>query len=177
MNAHWYEHFAAWLKSKGRHRMIRRERDDIQEDYLERFYILSTKWIGVYLHRFCSDDDDGLHDHPWNSVSILLNGCYVEEMPERQLVPYGPTIKRKRYPLHPVFFLRSKYDAHRITLMRWEDVETEEETWLFGKPIWSLFIRFGTKRRTWGFYRDRGWQPAEFQSRKEIAKAHANMDS
>lgn len=169
MNQHWFEHLAAWLKSKGRHRMIRRERDGNQENYLERFYILSTKWIGVYLHRFWSDDDDGLHDHPWNSVSVLLHGSYVEEMPERQAVPYGPTIKKKRYPLHPPFFVRSRYDAHRITILRCEDAETEEEYALVGEPIWSLFIRFGAKRRTWGFYRNKGWEPAEVQSRKELA--------
>ena len=168
----WFEYLATWLKSKGRHRMI--YRDDANDprgyvEYLERFYILSTSWIGVYLHRFWSDDDDGLHDHPWNSVSVLLNGCYVEEMPERQVVPYGPTIKKKRYPLHPVFFVRSKYDAHRITLLRREDAEAEEEHHWVGAPIWSLFIRFGTKRRVWGFYRQGGWKPAEVQSRKEIA--------
>jgi hypothetical protein len=164
----WFERFAAWLKSKGRHRMIPRERDGKQEDYLERFYILSTRWIGVYLHRFWADDDDGLHDHPWNSVSILLSGGYIEEMPERQVVPYGPTIKKMRYPLHPVFFVRSKHDAHRITILRREDAVTEEEHHWVGAPIWSLFIRFGSKRRVWGFYRNGGWQPAEVQSRKEL---------
>lgn len=174
MNRHWFEHVAAWLKSKGRHRMIRRERDGNQENYLERFYILSTKWIGVYLHRFWSDDDDGLHDHPWNSVSVLLSGGYVEEMPERQIVPYGPTVKKLRRPLHPPFFVRSKYDAHRITLVKNPNT-VEEWNCVFDahtgepKPTWSLFIRFGSKRRTWGFYRNKGWEPAEVQSRKELA--------
>ncbi len=173
MSQHWFEYFAEWLKSKGRHRMI--YRDDAVDsrgfiEYLERFYILSIPWVGIYLHKFWSDDDDGLHDHPWNSVSVLLNGCYVEEMPERQVVPYGPTIKKKRYPLHPPFFVRSKYDAHRITLLRREDATTAEEHHWVGAPIWSLFIRFGTKRRTWGFYRDGGWKAAEVQSRKKLAK-------
>jgi len=173
MSQHWFEHLAAWLKAKGRHRMIYRDVDKSIdprgfEEYLERFYILSTPWIGVYLHKFWSDDDDGLHDHPWNSISVLLHGCYIEEMPERQTVPYGPTVKKKRYPLHPVFFVRSKYDAHRITLLRHEDAETEEEYYWVGEPIWSLFVRFGTKRRIWGFYRNGGWKPAEVQSRKEM---------
>ena len=158
MIANWYEHLAAWLKFKGRHRMICRERDGNQENYLERFYILSTKYIGVYLHRFWIDDDDGLHDHPWHSISCLLSGSYDEEMPERQKVPYGPTIHKLRRPLHPLFYFRNKYAAHRITI----PINTQESTW-------SLFVRFGTKRRTWGFYRNKGWESAEIQSRKETA--------
>jgi len=73
------EQLANWLKKRGRHRMIHRELDGQQADYLERFYIISTSWLGVYLHRFWASDDDGLHDHPWNSISILLKGGYYEE--------------------------------------------------------------------------------------------------
>ncbi len=145
-----------WLAKRGRRRMISRERDGCDQDYLERFYILSTKWIGVYVHRFWASDDDGLHDHPWNSISILLKGGYYEEEPERQGVPCGSTITRFRKPLHPPFKVRSKYDSHRITVPE----GTEGKTW-------SLFIRFGLKRRKWGFYRNGQWQPAVVQSRKE----------
>ena len=125
-------------------------------DYLERFYILSTPWIGLYLHRFWSDDDDGLHDHPWASASVLLQGGYLEEMPERQSVPHGPTIIKLRRPRHPWIKFRSATDAHRITI----PADNREETW-------SLFIRFSFKRRIWGFYRDGGWQKAPVQSREE----------
>jgi hypothetical protein len=127
----------------------------ILENYLERFYILSTPWLGIYLHRFWASDDDGLHDHPWNSVSVLLDGTYFEEEPERQTTPYGPTIVRRRSPLHPPFKVRSKYAAHRITV--------DENN----PGAWSLFIRFGLKRRQWGFYRYRRWVPATVQSRRD----------
>jgi len=151
----WFERLAGWLEKRGRRRMIPRERDGKQENYLERFYILSTSWIGIYLHRFWASDDDGLHDHPWHSVSIVLDGVYFEEEPERGSVPYGPSITRERRPLSPPFKIRSRYAAHRITV-------SEEEP-----GAWSLFIRFGLKRRQWGFYRHRGWEAAEVQSRKE----------
>ena len=151
----WFERFAAWLESRGRRRMIRRERDGEEQDYLERFYVLSTPWVGIYLHRFWMDDDDGLHDHPWNSLSILLAGAYNEEMPERQAVPYGPTVTKLRRPLHPPVYIRSKFASHIITVPNGYE------------GTWSLFIRFGTKRRQWGFYRHRGWEAAEVQSRKE----------
>jgi hypothetical protein len=136
--------------------MIFREGDNgLPEDYLERFYILSTPWLGIYLHRFWASDDDGLHDHPWHSISILLNGEYIEEEPERQGVPYGPTVQYVRRRFHPWFKIRPKYHCHRITISR------------DNQDAWSLFIRFGLKRRKWGFYRQRGWQPAVVQSRKE----------
>jgi hypothetical protein len=182
----WFERIANYLASKGRRRMIYREREKIhhqdcasvknaagtykicvsectyhepdREKYLERFYILSTSWLGIYLHRFWASDDDGLHDHPWNSVSILLSGCYYEEEPERQNVPYGPTVIKLRKPLHPILKVRSKHAAHRITV-------DEKQP-----GAWSLFIRFGLKRRKWGFYRDRGWEAAEVQSRKDEQK-------
>ena len=171
MKTRWFEKLAARLKSRKRWRMITRERDGKDEDYLERFYILSTKWLGIYLHRFWADDDDGLHDHPWNSVSILLSGAYMEEMPERELVPYGPSIKKLRYPLHPPIHFRSRYAAHRITIPN--EATNETEAHYIGQPIWSLFIRFGLKRRIWGFWRYGLWEPAEVQSRKdEVEQAH-----
>jgi hypothetical protein len=128
----------------------------VDEDYLERFYILSTRWLGIYIHRFwAGDDDEGLHDHPWHSISILLKGMYLEHEPERQSVPYGPVIVHVRQPLKPILKIRSKYDAHRITV-------TEG-----GRGTWSLFIRFGLNRRKWGFYRERGWEPAAVQCRQK----------
>jgi len=148
----WFERLARWLEKRGQSRMIYRE----QEKYLERFYVLSTSWLGIYLHRFWSSDDDGLHDHPWNSASILLAGGYHEEEPERQGVPYGPTVTHFRRPFHPPIKLRSRYAAHRITVPS----GTEGKTW-------SLFVRFGFKRRAWGFYRNRQWEPALVQCRKE----------
>lgn len=152
----WFERLAHWLEQRGRRRMIKRERDGKAEDYLERFYVLSTPLFGIYLHRFWASDDDGLHDHPWNSISVLLRGGYYEEEPERQGVPHGPTITRLRAPLHPFFKVRSKYAAHRLTV----PPGTEGQTW-------SLFIRFGLKRRKWGFYRYGVWQPSIVQSRRE----------
>lgn len=152
------EQLSNWLTLRGRRRMIYRENHEGEpESYLERFYILSTPWLGIYLHRFWSSDDDGLHDHPWHSASILLQGGYLEEEPERQKVPYGPTEIKYRRPLRPIIKFRTKYDAHRITVP--EGTEGQ---------CWSLFIRFGIKRRMWGFYRNRGWEAAAVQSRKEL---------
>jgi hypothetical protein len=145
------------LASFGRRRMISREQDGLEQDYLERFYILSTKYFGIYLHRFWISDDDGLHSHPWNSISILLKGSYFEEEPINQNDPFGPTKVSKRSPLHPPFKIRPKHYTHRITVPSGTE----------GK-CWSLFIRFGLKRQVWGFYRNGKFEPAEVQSRKDL---------
>jgi hypothetical protein len=150
------ERVARYLQSKGQYRMITRD----GESYLERFYILSTKWFGIYLHRFWSSDEDGLHDHPWHSVSILLSGSYLEEEPERQGVPSGPTVIRRRSPMKPPVKFRSKYAAHRITVP--DDTEGQ---------CWSLFLRFGLKRRDWGFYGQPQWVAAHVQSRRDFEQA------
>lgn len=131
---------------------------DYSEKYMERYYGLSTGILGIYLHCFWADDDDGLHDHPWHSISIPLRGGFFEEMPERQNVPFGPTITKFRRPFIPV--LRTKYAAHRITLPAGKSGQ-----------VWSLFIRFGLKRRKWGFYRNGKWEPATFQSRKDMSSS------
>ena len=140
-----------WLEARGRRRMITQERDGHNEDCLERFYILRTKWLGIYLHRFWASDDNGLHDHPWYSASVLLAGSYIEHVPNIKSRPelVGPTRICVRKPMHPLVTLRSKHAAHRIVVPD----GTEGQ-------CWSLFIRFGFKKRLWGFYRDGYWVEA-----------------
>lgn len=41
---------------------------------LTRYFLLQTRWLGVYLHHLhASDDDRAMHDHPWTFVSLLLS--------------------------------------------------------------------------------------------------------
>jgi hypothetical protein len=68
--------------------------------YLDRYYLLGdmgglkyfgtckprwwqhlTTWMPcVYVHRFLADDqDDELHNHPWEATSLILAGGYREE--------------------------------------------------------------------------------------------------
>jgi hypothetical protein len=79
-------------------------------------------------------------------------------MPESQKYKYGPTIVKLRRPRSPWFYFRKRTDAHRITIPKGEE------------GTWSLFIRFGLKRKTWGFYNDGDWVPAPVQSRRHEVK-------
>lgn len=148
-----FERLARWLASRGRYRMIWRDEDRQQasgeeikrEPYLERFYILSTPWLGVYIHRFWASDPDGLHDHPWASISYVLKGGYMERIAGRLDIP-----ERTAGSL----YFRSAEESHRIALRDGDEPGS----------CWTLFIRF-RRKRLWGFYRGADWIAAEKQTR------------
>lgn len=109
-------------------------------DYLRRWYVIPRNpEFNVYLHHFVGDDDDrALHDHPWHSVSLILQGGYIEHLPG------GATILRMPGELIP----RRPEDAHRIQLHRDRQ----------GNPLpaWTLFTT-GARVREWGFHCPNGW--------------------
>lgn len=47
--------------------------------YLRRWYMIRTKWLAVFIHKFeRSDEDRALHDHPWPFLVIPLWRGYTE---------------------------------------------------------------------------------------------------
>ncbi len=104
------------------------------DDYLRRWYLRRDKEFGhIYLHEVLRDDDDrALHDHPWDSASIVLRGNLREVLPteSRILTPGSITC-------------RTAVEPHRLELV--------------DGPVWTLFIT-GPKIREWGFQDpERGW--------------------
>ena len=92
-------------------------------------------FANVYLHETLrSDSEDELHDHPWDNISVILEGSYLEVMPhgEEVLRKTGDVIQRKAT------------DAHRLIIPE-------------GGHAVSLFIT-GPKVRDWGFFTANGWQ-------------------
>jgi hypothetical protein len=106
--------------------------------YLKRWYVIPRNPVcNIYLHHFLrSDDDRALHDHPWMSLSIMLDGEYWEHT----IAAGGIHKKKKLVAGQFTMRLSGKY-AHRI------DVE---------KPCWTLFIT-GPRYRDWGFHCPQGW--------------------
>jgi len=88
----------------------------------------------VYLHRFYrSDDDRALHDYPWDNVSWLLSGEYLEHLGD------GSTITRHEGDV----VRRAAADPHRVELVT--------------GPVLSLFFT-GPIIRSWGFYCPNSWR-------------------
>lgn len=124
---HWYEQLA---ESRKPDFLIGPSNDP----YLLRWFITPRgENGGIYLHYFRHDDEDrALHDHPWDSVSIVLSGKYREHLPdgESRIISAGDVVERKApYP-------------HRLEVI---------------ERGYTLFI-MGPRFREWGFLCDQGWR-------------------
>lgn len=130
MKQKWYKRIANWARENDRYVTIL-DRDS-KEPYLERYYILPrTYTLGLFqivIHKFWkSDDDGGLHDHPWSFCTYILENGYKEHTP-RGLFARKPGDIR----------FGSSKQLHRIELY--------EE----GQEVWTLFF-MGRKKKEWGF--------------------------
>lgn len=100
-----------------------------------RYYLLETRWFGVYLHHLLATDDErAMHDHPWSFVTFLLSSGYFEH------TPVG-LFWHQRFSI----LYRPAEWTHRLTLL---------------KPTWTLIFKF-RRRREWGFYTKQGWMQFE----------------
>lgn len=99
--------------------------------YLRRWRV-ETPWFSVRVHHWLhSDDSRNVHDHPWDFVTVILRGSYVDEGRNgRQRVRAGRA------------YYRPATHAHWVHLDR--------------GPAWTLVLT-GPKIRRWGFWLDRGW--------------------
>lgn len=108
----------------------------VSDPYLKRWWIIPRNpWFNVYLHCFLrSDDDRALHDHPWDSVSWMLDGQYIEIIGDKYFLREPGEV-----------YGRKATTAHRIELTHYQ------------KPgVWTLFFT-GPWKRHWGFHCPKGW--------------------
>ena len=108
-----------------------------------------------------ADHDPHMHDHPWNFVSIILNGGYWERRPIHEnrpvflegLAPYEQGYER--YRRRGTWARRYATDRHLVTAV--------------DRHTWTLVI-YGPIRHWWGFY-----TPAGKIFWKENESAHAAL--
>lgn len=120
--------------------------------YLYRWHLIPRSYTrgNVYLHVQVADDPERpLHDHPWDNMSVILAGGYIE------------TIGLSRSGLEPPFtyhnedvirqpgdvIFRHADQAHHLRLKP-------------GEPYSISQFTTGPKVREWGFYAPGGWVPA-----------------
>lgn len=118
--------------------------------YMARFwlrpYAPDGRGIAARVHHIArADADRHLHDHPWNFVSVVLKGGYVEARPTSLDPDFEHESRAERCTLTErragsVAFRRAT-DRHRI-------VSVQPDTW-------TLFIT-GPKLHTWGFFTPHG---------------------
>lgn len=114
--------------------------DLIEQDgrpYMERFFLLggsgNAPGSKARYHHILESDQSAMHDHPWDFVSVILAGSYVESTPAGEC-EFGPGS----------VLVRRAEELHRLTLP--------------SGPVWT-FIVVGPARRRWGFHTDDGWIP------------------
>lgn len=140
--------------------------------YMQRWWRIARNWaLNCYFHIVRrSDDDRALHDHPWWSFSIVLDGGYFEH----EILAGG--IHRKTWfgPGRMRFRWHGR-KAHRLELKRvgMSDLVREIGHWPIGKteeltldgdglielPATTIFIT-GPVLRRWGFHHESGWVDA-----------------
>ena len=116
---------------------LRRRPDFTIGTYMDRYWIIPrNRWFNVYLHFIWeSDDDRAMHDHPSDSVSLILRGGYTEETPDGVFQRKPGDVVRRRAA-----------DLHRLAV---------NPTHV---PTVSLFI-MGPITRLWGFQHGENWVP------------------
>lgn len=125
--------------------------------YLLRWFLLPpNRGLNLYLHHFTrSDDPRGLHDHPWDFVSLMLAGSYREVTESGAVVRHWGAVA-----------IRRAEHRHRIELLSKPDGTS--------RRCWSIVLT-GPRRRPWGFWCRTRNGPARFIPWQHFG--HAGCDS
>lgn len=113
--------------------------------YMSRWWITpSNPFANVYLHVYQSGDDApfGYHDHPWNSISILLKGGLLELL-RVQKTPPGKSLLTVPRRIGKINGKRGK----RIIIRKATDIHYIGQV----EPGTITLFLTGRKRKEWGF--------------------------
>lgn len=112
------------------------------DEYLDRIRIIVTPWFQIMLHRiYRPDRQRDLHDHPWDFLSIILWGRYIETTVAGD--------RRCRW-----WNWKRATDRHSIK-------------WCSRRPVWTLVFT-GPRQRTWGFWVDGGTTFVQWQDYEKL---------
>ena len=106
--------------------------DLIAGDYMRRWTVRTPLGMVRLHHIMRSDNDRHFHDHPFNFISIILRGGYIESRPKEPPEIYLPG---------NVLF-RFAEDLHYLKLL--------------DRDAWTLVLATNPRRR-WGFETEDGW--------------------
>lgn len=101
--------------------------------HFRRYRLLELPIFRIYLHQILKADEDGVeHDHPWDFLSIILKGGYVEQKNKKLIARLPGSIGICTRPFHHLLYE------------------------IFS-PTWTLVFAWG-KRTNWGYFTDQGWK-------------------
>lgn len=113
--------------------------------YMNRWFAIPrNKLLNIFVHQFLRDDnDEALHDHPWLSLSLTVQGVAREVYAPKGANPSDPEQHASRSIGAGDVTWRGLNFAHRIEVV--------------DGPIVTIFIT-GPKLREWGFWCPKGWR-------------------
>lgn len=82
--------------------------------YLIRYSIFDCKYFSIKIHKILQSDIGGFHDHPWDYISIMIKGSYIEETVVELDTPY--IITRQIKIKSPSIIYRNGKKLHRLLL-------------------------------------------------------------
>lgn len=119
------------------------------EGYMERNFLIPfdpEAKLNCRIHKILtSDDDRAMHDHPWPTMSVILEGGYWEIMPYEQ--SQDPAFDTQRF--HRVW--RNKGDVIRRKATDRHRLEVDPNV----GPATTMFV-MGEYENQWGFYTPEG---------------------
>ncbi|XAT57864.1 hypothetical protein GN241_11130 [Rhodobacteraceae bacterium IMCC1335] len=134
----------SWLLSKRAKALMARRGPDFvigpaDDPYMLRWWwIPRNRFLNVYVHCVLKDDDDrALHDHPWASLSLMVESGLLEEYID------AFAVRRSRLIGVGCWVYRDARFAHRLIVRN--------------APAVTIFIT-GPRVREWGFLCPKGWR-------------------
>ncbi len=116
---------------------IKEIKSKTEELHFQRFAIIDCKYFGLYIHKIFKEDKDlHLHSHPWNFISLILKGSYVEK---REWINPFKEIQHETY-------LKDLFTISKANTKFFHKIER-----IVKGPVWSLFFVYN-KQTVW-YYR------------------------
>lgn len=144
-----------WAGNKAKEIMNSRAPDFVigpkDDPYMLRWWAIPrNRFFNIYLHHILHDDDDrALHDHPWPSLSLMVEGGVFETYATDQVDDFGKRIDRRRWVAPGKWIYRGPNFAHRLELASYNHKPAE--------PATTIFMT-GPRMREWGFLCPQGWR-------------------
>lgn len=78
--------------------------------YMRRYVFYKNKFFSIYFHVIMREDaDQELHDHPWNFISIIVYGSYVEQLRYKKIIRREGSIAfRRATTAHRIAYLPTR---------------------------------------------------------------------
>lgn len=149
----WFtEHIIRWCEKRG-HVLNITGTDGPDDIYLIRYYVFRSRFFNIFIHRFLRSDRDDLHDHPWNFVTYIVSGAYLEYKwnESTQKVDCVSRIGASSYgaPINRLA-LRKATDRHKVEVWYPCSFANKDHA-----PL-TICVT-GPIKREWGFWRNGQW--------------------